>query len=77
MPQILTFTSDFGADSHYISQMKAAALRLAPEVTIVDITHSIPPQGIGPGAVVRRSGCSRIRSTARAGSCSTSGRRGA
>lgn len=52
MPPILTFTSDFGADSHYVAQMKAAALRLAPEVTIVDVTHSIPPQDIAQGAVV-------------------------
>lgn len=49
---VLTFTSDFGADSSYVAQMKAAALRVTPELTLVDVTHSIEPQDIAGGGVV-------------------------
>ncbi len=49
---IITLTSDFGADSPYVAQMKGAILCIAPQVTIVDITHSIPPQDVMGGAVV-------------------------
>ena len=57
MPQILTFTTDFGADSHYVAQMKAAILRRDRQLTAVDITHSIAPQNIRQGAALLRDSC--------------------
>lgn len=54
---IITLTTDFGADSHYVSQMKAVILTACPDVTLVDITHSVPPQDIRFGAVTLLDSC--------------------
>lgn len=43
---LLTFTTDFGADSFYVAEMKAAVYRVARDVRMVDVTHSIPPQDV-------------------------------
>ena len=51
---IITLTTDFGFDSHYVGQMKGAILSINPSVTIVDISHSISPQNILEGAMVLR-----------------------
>jgi S-adenosylmethionine hydrolase len=48
---IITLTTDFGASSPYVAQMKGVILSLAPSATIVDITHSIGPQDIFAGAL--------------------------
>ncbi|MEZ6101869.1 MAG: SAM-dependent chlorinase/fluorinase [Pirellulaceae bacterium] len=50
MSPIITLTTDFGSDSHYVAQMKASILSLCRDVTIVDITHGIPPQDIRTAA---------------------------
>jgi hypothetical protein len=50
MPRsIITLTTDFGAGSSYVAQMKGVILSLNPEVTIVDITHSVLPHDIRHG----------------------------
>jgi hypothetical protein len=49
---IISFTTDFGVDSPYVAQMKAAVLRVSPDATFVDITHSIPPQNVRQAALV-------------------------
>jgi S-adenosyl-L-methionine hydrolase (adenosine-forming) len=49
---MITLTTDFGVDSPYVAQMKAAILTIAPEVMIVDVTHSIGPQNVMEGAIV-------------------------
>jgi len=49
---IITLTTDFGHSSPYAAAMKAVILRINPAATIVDITHSIPPQDVHQGAVV-------------------------
>lgn len=49
---LVTLTTDFGADSPYVAQMKGVLLRLCPAAKIVDITHSIAPQNVRQGAVV-------------------------
>lgn len=51
-PAIITLTSDFGPDSPYVAQMKASILTIARSATIVDVTHSIPPQDIRGGQIV-------------------------
>src|SRR5262245_29081327 len=54
---IITLTTDFGAGSSYVAQMKAAILSLERDVLLVDITHGIPPQQILEGAVVLADTC--------------------
>lgn len=49
--KLLTFLSDFGSDSNYISQMKGVALSIT-DARIIDITHDISPQNIHEGAYV-------------------------
>ena len=48
---IVTFTTDFGFADGYVGAMKGVVLSLAPEATLVDITHAIPPQDVAAGAV--------------------------
>jgi len=52
MPRIITLTTDFGADSPYVAQMKGVILSINPEVRIIDVTHTIPPQDVRQGALV-------------------------
>lgn len=54
MNQVITLTSDFGLQDHYVSAMKAVILGLAPDVRLVDISHDIPAQDIMAGAWVIR-----------------------
>lgn len=42
MRRIITLTTDFGLDDHYIGVMKGVILGINPEAHIIDITHSIP-----------------------------------
>jgi S-adenosyl-L-methionine hydrolase (adenosine-forming) len=56
MSSIITLTTDFGLQDHYVSVMKAVMLGIAPDVRLVDVSHQIPPQDIMAGAwVVRNS----------------------
>jgi S-adenosylmethionine hydrolase len=43
---ILALLSDFGARDHYVGTMKAAALSVYPDATLVDITHEIAPHDV-------------------------------
>ncbi|MCC5941572.1 MAG: SAM-dependent chlorinase/fluorinase [Balneolaceae bacterium] len=54
MASIITLTTDFGLQDHYVSAIKAAILGIAPDVRLVDISHQIPPQDIMAGAWVVR-----------------------
>ena len=49
--KLLTFLSDFGTKSNYVSQMKGVALSIT-DARIIDITHDISPQDIREGAFV-------------------------
>ena len=49
--KLLTFLSDFGSKSNYVSQMKGVALSIT-DARIIDITHDISPQNIREGAYV-------------------------
>ncbi|MCS7238243.1 MAG: SAM-dependent chlorinase/fluorinase [Thermoguttaceae bacterium] len=49
---IITLTTDFGTAGPYVGAMKGVILGICPEVRIVDITHSIPPQDIRFGALI-------------------------
>lgn len=49
---VITLTTDFGADSPYVAALKGVILSINPGVTIVDVTHSVPPQDVRAGAIV-------------------------
>lgn len=46
----VTLMSDFGYADGYVAAMKGVILGLAPETTVVDAAHAIPPQDIQAGA---------------------------
>lgn len=43
---LLTLLSDFGLSDIYVGVMKGVIARINPSLTVVDITHNIPPQNI-------------------------------
>lgn len=51
---LITLTTDFGHQDHYVGVIKAAILGICPDVRLVDISHDIPPQDIMAGAWVVR-----------------------
>lgn len=56
MSRIITLTTDFGNQDHYVSVMKAVMLDIIPDTRFIDISHEIPPQDVMAGAwVVRNS----------------------
>ena len=38
--------SDFGIRDHYVGAMKAVVLSVCPDVTLVDISHDVPPHDV-------------------------------
>jgi len=56
MSRLITLTTDFGNQDHYVSVMKAVMLDIVPEARFIDVSHEIPPQDVMAGAwVVRNS----------------------
>ncbi|HKY33224.1 MAG TPA: SAM-dependent chlorinase/fluorinase [Candidatus Polarisedimenticolia bacterium] len=51
---IVTLTTDFGGSDHYVAAVKAAILAVAPEATLVDVSHEIPAHDVRAGAWVLR-----------------------
>ena len=49
---IITLTTDFGTADGYVGAMKGVILSLAPDVTLVDISHSVPTQDVRHAARV-------------------------
>ena len=49
---LITMTTDFGLSDGYVGAMKGVILSIAPETTIVDITHDIQPHAIVQAAFV-------------------------
>lgn len=47
---LLTFTSDFGTTDSYVAEVKGVLLSQLPSLTVVDVTHEIPPHDIKNGA---------------------------
>lgn len=46
MRSIVTLITDFGTADGYVGEMKGVLLSQAADVTLVDITHDIPPQDV-------------------------------
>lgn len=50
MSGIVTLTTDFGLDDAYVAQMKAAVLRVAPGVQLVDVSHLVSRHDVLSGS---------------------------
>jgi S-adenosylmethionine hydrolase len=48
---IITLTTDFGLNDHFVGAMKGVILEIAPEAQIVDISHAVQPFDILDGAL--------------------------
>ena len=49
---IITLLTDFGSADHYVAEVKGVLLSRAPGVTLVDVTHGIPPGDVRSAAYV-------------------------
>lgn len=49
---MITLTTDFGAGSPYVAQIKGVILSIQPQAVLVDVTHAVSPQNIRQGALV-------------------------
>jgi len=49
---IITLTTDFSIHDPYVAAMKGVILNHCPDVTIVDISHSIQPQNVDEAAFI-------------------------
>ena len=47
---VITLLTDFGTADYFVGAMKGVILTINPSVSLVDITHEIPPQDIESGA---------------------------
>jgi S-adenosylmethionine hydrolase len=48
--RIITLTTDFALRDGYVASMKGVILSIAPGVSIVDVSHAVPPQSVDEGA---------------------------
>jgi S-adenosylmethionine hydrolase len=48
----ITLTTDFGVGGWFAGAMKGVVLGISPGATLIDISHSVPPQDIAHGAFV-------------------------
>jgi S-adenosyl-L-methionine hydrolase (adenosine-forming) len=47
--RIVTLLTDFGTADGYVAEMKGVLYSGAPDITVVDLTHAIPPQDVEAG----------------------------
>jgi S-adenosyl-L-methionine hydrolase (adenosine-forming) len=48
---IITLTTDFGTNDHFVGAMKGVILDIVPEAAIVDISHAVQPYDVLDGAL--------------------------
>ena len=51
-PPVVTLTTDFGTADGYVAAMKGVMLGIEPRLTLVDVSHEVPPQDVAHGAFV-------------------------
>jgi S-adenosyl-L-methionine hydrolase (adenosine-forming) len=51
MRPIIALLTDFGTQDHYAGTIKGVILGICPDVTLIDITHDIPPHDVTAGAL--------------------------
>lgn len=49
---IITLTTDFGLNDHFVGTLKGVILEIVPEASIVDISHSVQPFDVLDGALM-------------------------
>lgn len=49
---IITLTTDFGLTDSYVAAMKGVIASIAPQATVIDISHQIAPQNVRQAAYV-------------------------
>ena len=54
---IVALLSDFGSRDHYAGAMKGVILGICPDVTLVDISHEIPPHDVQLAALELAAAC--------------------
>jgi S-adenosyl-L-methionine hydrolase (adenosine-forming) len=54
---IITLLTDFGLQDQFVGAMKGVLLSVNPELTLVDISHQIPPQDIFTAAFILEQSC--------------------
>ncbi|MEO7001632.1 MAG: SAM-dependent chlorinase/fluorinase [Ktedonobacterales bacterium] len=47
---MIALLTDFGQEDGYVGVMKGVILGIAPDATIVDLSHDVPPQDVATGA---------------------------
>lgn len=60
MSSTICFISDFGLDDGWVGVCHAVMHKTCPEVTIIDLSHQIPPYDIRKGAAVAAAGVSQV-----------------
>jgi S-adenosylmethionine hydrolase len=53
--QIITLTSDYGANTYYAAALKAKLLALLPQIVLVDVSHNLPPYDLTQAAFLVQS----------------------
>jgi S-adenosylmethionine hydrolase len=48
---VIALLTDFGVHDHYVGAMKGVMLTIAPDATLVDISHDVPPHDVLAGAL--------------------------
>ncbi|HSJ27040.1 MAG TPA: SAM-dependent chlorinase/fluorinase [Acidimicrobiia bacterium] len=51
MTRFINFLSDFGRDDEFVGVVHGVVARLAPDVTVLDVTHSVRPGDVRAGAL--------------------------
>ena len=47
----ITFLSDYGTGDEFVGVVKSVVRSIAPEVTVIDLTHDIPPYDVRAGSL--------------------------
>jgi S-adenosylmethionine hydrolase len=50
MRPTIAFLTDFGTRDHYAGVLKGVVLSIVPDVTVVDVTHDLPPHDLAAAA---------------------------
>jgi S-adenosylmethionine hydrolase len=48
----ITFLTDFGVQDDFVGVCRGVMRRIAPDATVIDISHGIAPQGVAQGAII-------------------------
>src|SRR5512137_2945710 len=49
---VITLTTDFGLTDGYVGTLQGIILSIAPQATLVNLSHDVPPQDVRAGAFV-------------------------